>query len=39
VRAQAVAVVLRVVPSEVTVDGLGVASIAAACLCWAFETT
>lgn len=31
------AVVLRVVPGEVTVDGLGVASIATACLCWAFD--
>lgn len=31
------AVVLRVSPGEVTVDGLGVAAIAAACLCWALD--
>lgn len=31
------AVVLRVNPGEVVVDTLGVAAIAAACLCWAFD--
>jgi drug/metabolite transporter (DMT)-like permease len=31
------AVVLRVTPGEVAADGLGVAAIAAACLCWAFD--
>ncbi len=31
------AVVLRVAPGEVIVDGLGVAAIAAACLCWALD--
>lgn len=31
------AVVLRVVPGEVEVDGLGVAAIAGACLCWALD--
>jgi drug/metabolite transporter (DMT)-like permease len=31
------AVVLRVTPGEVAVDTLGVAAIAAACLCWALD--
>ncbi len=31
------AVVLRVTPGEVEVDNLGVAAIAAACLCWALD--
>jgi len=31
------AVVLRVTPGEVVLDGLGVVAIAAACLCWAFD--
>ncbi|HEY0133056.1 MAG TPA: EamA family transporter [Nannocystis sp.] len=31
------AVVLRVTPGEVVVDSLGVAAIAAACLCWALD--
>jgi drug/metabolite transporter (DMT)-like permease len=31
------AVVLRVTPGEVVIDGLGVAAIAAACLCWALD--
>lgn len=31
------AVVLRVSPGEVVVDGLGVVAIAAACLCWALD--
>ncbi len=31
------AVVLRVAPGEVVLDGLGVGAIAAACLCWAFD--
>lgn len=31
------AVVLRVTPGVVVIDSLGVAAIAAACLCWAFD--
>lgn len=31
------AVVLRVTPGQIVLDNLGVAAIAAACLCWAFD--